>query len=229
MPKRPLILVGDYSEIAQGLVHWYDDDYETPGDPVGLATHLAYLARPGRRIGNVFVGDDKGRIFVEDTEDATPFVGESFIVPSHLIVGDAGGGPDEGKHVVRCWSYVESERSAWELRIWSGDERAYPPFGDPDLVNLIREVKPWGETIAASEQTGIYPAAPAAQTHDTLAQPKTVHSHQPEKETSGRGFTWEFRFLNPLGVRFYGFGFVSEPGRARRPIVQATRVTPSTG
>ncbi len=212
MPS-PLILVGDYSDLSQGLVRWYDDDFTTPGTVPGLATTLAYLIRPGHRIGNVFIGDDQGRIFEEDTADTTPFTGESIIVPSHLLMADPGGGDDEGKQLVRCWSFVESEKSSWIFRVWSGDERAYPPF---DIVNLIRTAKPGGETVAASEVTGTYLGL------NTRAQPKTVHNHQPEKEISGRGFTFEYRFQNPLGVHFYGLGGVVEPGRTRRPIVEAT-------
>jgi hypothetical protein len=219
----PLILVGDYSDLsADSLsVNWYGDDYTTPGPPLGVATHIAYLTRPGRRIGNVFISDDRGRIFEEDTTDLVEFGGESIIVPAHLVLGDVGGGDDEGKKIVRCWSYLESENSDWKLRIWSGDERAYPPFSG---INLIRELKPGGESIAASGQSGVYPAAPAAAVYNTLSQPKSVHSHQPESEVAGRGFTFEFRFQLPSAVRFYGFGFVVEPGRARRPIVEATLV-----
>lgn len=213
MPKS-LILVGDYSDLqSQGTVRWYDDDFTTPGTTQGLATTLSYLTRPGRRIGNVFVGDSQGRIFEEDTTDTVPFTGESIIVPGHLLMGDPGGADDEGKKLVRCWSFVESENSGWTFRVWTGDERAYPPF---DAMNWIRLVKPGGESIAASKQTGMLGAM------NTVTQAKSVHIHQPEKETAGRGFTFEYRFLNPLAVRFYGFGGVVEPGRTRRPIVEAT-------
>jgi len=228
---RPLILVGEYSRLAnEGFVDWFNDDYETPGSPIGIATSIAYLTRPGYFIGDIYMGDDQGRVFVEDKSETVPFIGETTIVPAHLVAGDVGGSEDEGKKVVRCWSYLESEFSDWELRIWGGDERAYPPFGD---VNLIRDVKPGGESISASELTGVYPTPavgpPAVVAlYDTVAQPKSVHSHQPEREVAGRGFTWEFRFINPLGVKFYGFGGVIEPGRGRRPIVSATPIAPTS-
>ena len=212
MPSS-LILVGDYSDLkSQGVVYWYDDDYTTPGTPQGLATALAYLTRPGHRIGNVFIGDSLGRICEEDTTDSVAFVGESIIVPAHLIMGDPGGGDDEGKKLTRCWSFVESESSDWKFRVWSGDERAYPSF---QSMNHIRVLRPGGESIAASEQLG------TSGDLDTRVQPKTVHLHQPEKDVAGRGFTFEYRFTDPINVRFYGFGGVVEPGRTRRPIVDA--------
>jgi hypothetical protein len=215
MPSS-LILVGNYSDLkSQGVVHWYDDDYTTPGTTQGRATTFAYLTRPGHRVGNVFIGDSLGRIFEEDTADTVAFPGESVIASSHLTMGDVGGGDDEGKRLVRCWSYVESESSAWTFRVWSGDERAYPPFR---AMNWIRLIKPGGESITASKLTGTVTWEEA----DTRTQPKTVHSHQPEKETAGRGFTFEYRFQNPINVRFYGFGGVVEPGRTRRPLVEVT-------
>lgn len=234
MPEVPrsLILVGDYSSLAtQGVVNWYDDDFVTPGmnedDAHGLATEIAYLTRPGYRIGDVFFGDDRGRIFMED-EDET-FSGESVIVPAHLIMGDAGGDDDEGKLITRAWSYAESEHSAWAVRVWSGDERAYPPFSSN--LNLIRQLKPeGGDAVSASELLDVYPrqvgAPPPAPVYDTRAQPKTVHVHKPAKGIAGRGFSFEFRFSNPRGVHFYGFGFVHEPGRTSRPLVEATRIEP---
>jgi len=166
-------------------------------------------------------GDSRGRIFQEDTTGEVAFEGDAFIVSGHLIFGDVGGDNEEGKHIARAWSYVESEKSGWELRIWSGDERAYPPF---ESLNLIGDIRTTREEIAASELTGTYPAVvvpPAIPTHTTRAQPRTVHIHKPNKEVSGRGFTWEFIFHNPVNVLFYGFGAVIEPGVARRPLVEA--------
>jgi hypothetical protein len=213
---RALILIGDYSDLqSSGVVYWYDDDYTTPGTLQGLATTFAYLVRPGRRIGNVFFGDNRGRIFEEDTSDSVAFTGESIIASAHLNMGDPGGGDDEGKKLTRCWSFVESELSEWKFRVWNGDERAYPPF-QSSAFNFVSIIKPGEELIAASQLLGTYVGL------DTRAQPKTVHSHQPESGASGRGFTFEYRFQNPINVRFYGFGGVVEPGRARRPLVEAT-------
>ena len=211
-----LILVGDYSDLkTQGVVNWYDDDYTTPGVILGLATTFSYLVRPGRRIGNVFFGDSLGRIFEEDTSGTVAFTGESIVVSSHLIMGDPGGGDDEGKKLTRFWSFVESEFSDWKFWVWSGDERAYPPFQSDVSFNFVYVLKP-GEDVAASELLGTYGGLV------TRAQPRTVHQHQPESGLSGRGFTFEYRFQNPISVRFYGFGGVVEPGRTRRPIVEVT-------
>jgi len=204
------VKVGDGGDLASP--EWFSDTHKTPSG--GYVSFAAYVVPSGQKIGKVIRGDNLGRVYEEDETDGVAYVGEPIIVPGQLFFGDFGGDNDEGHKLVRFWSYVESEDTAWNVRVWPGDERAYPPDRDPDtsVLNQIRVLVPtFVDNIAASRLTG------NSFGYTTRWQPKTVHVHGMEKPAVGRGHAFEYRFTNPLAVKFYGFGGVWEPGKANRP------------
>lgn len=232
--KLPLIYVGDYSAIQSvaggGLAgpEWSSDSYLTPdlGAGTGKTTFAAYVVPPGQKIGRFYYCDDKGRIFEEDETDTVAYAGTSLIVPAYFNGGEVGGSDREGKHIVRFWSYVVSEDSAWVVRLWPGGEYAFVP---DESLNQPLGTTPTGYANYATPGYVDNVAASRSETFPTTYltvagrrvryQPKTVHTHMTDgKPAAGRGFTFEYRFTNPLGVEFLGLGGIIEPGDISRGI-----------
>ena len=192
---------------------WFSDTHKSPND--GYTTFAAYVVPSGQRIGKVVRGDNLGYVYEEDETDGIAYNGAAIIVPAQLFFGEYGGDRDEGKKLVRFWSYVESEDSDWSVRVWPGDERAYPPDRDPDnsIFNAVRTLVPtFQDNVGASRHTGNVGG------YAVRWQPKTVHIHGMELPSAGRGHAFEYRFTNPIAVKFYGLGGVWSVGRANEPV-----------
>jgi len=232
--KVPLIYVGDYSAIESqqggGLAgpEWSSDSYLTPdlGAGSGRITFASYVVPPGQRIGRFYYCDDLGRIFEEDETDTVAYDGTAIVVPAYFNGGDYGGSDREGKRITRIWSYVVSEDSAWTFRLWPGGEYAFVP---DESLNQPLGTSPTGfsnyavpgyvDNVAAS-RSETYPTTYLGVAGRRLRnQPKTVHTHITDgKPAAGRGFIFEYRFTNPVGVEFLGLGGVFEPGDTSRGI-----------
>lgn len=193
---------------------WLSDRHDANGS-TNKVTFAAYLTPSGQKVGKMYRGTDTGKILEENEDDSVAFTGTSIIVTRHDVMGDFGGAKGEGKRIIRHWSYVESEFTAWEARVWPGDERAYPPDQRQGAPNAVRTLIAGGDDVAASASSGTF--AGYTIEHEAL----TVHHHIVEKNACGRGFSFEFRFTNPRAVKFYGLGGVWEPGPTSRPVVTA--------
>lgn len=195
------IWIGHYNEVGaqnSGQLlspEWVNDTEAVNGNET--ETSASYMA-PGNSSGGAYYrGTASGKIWEEDVSNTIPFVGNGHIVLRADHFGDYGGKRNEAKKLVTMDSYVVSELSAWELVINPGDERAW-----------VRQntVAPYVDDVAAS--------AIADYT------PKTVHNH-PVVNLDARSFTFEYIFINPVALEFYGnSGFWARFGIATRlPIV----------
>lgn len=184
---------------------WTSDSMGTPDG--GYVTSAAFLTIPGERIGKLYRGTSKGRIYVEDTTNTVALDGESVWALPHYLMGDPGGGEREGKMLIRTWSYLYNEDTDGVFRVWAGDEFAYGPdvaVGVPNQYHGVFE----GTLVHTKSQVTLAGKV-------RLFQAKVVREHIVEK--SGRGFTLEYRFTNPKNVRFIGVGGVWQPGDTSRP------------
>ena len=220
---NPRFWVADYSplvsEAGGGLAspNWTDDD-------TGYS-FASYLVPSGHKIGKFYRVTTSGDLYEEDTTRTVAYVGNAKIATAHLLMGDPGGAAREGKTLVRFWSYVISENSAWKVNVWAGEEGALPPEIGPGGV--AQAVLPgYVDNVAASylANGNFVPAQPnhygVGVVHlNTVWQAQVTHVHQVAGQPiSGRGFTFEYVFINPKNVRFIGLGGVWEPGPATRPI-----------
>ena len=243
----PLIFVGAYNTIgaqADGSLttpEWSSDTYQMPAsssfpDSTTVCTYQAYLTPSGQKIGRMYRADDQGEIFrdvLTEDETAAGFEGNSVITSAHFLLGDPGGNRDEGKRLIRMWSYYVAEDSVSQFTIWPGDEFAYPP----DIYSLWRHIIYDGgdqtqsfdllvpgfrdSEIASIKQDTATIGNAIVGTNSYFARwgKKTVHPHQVEGQpVVGRGFTFEWVFAAPNSVTWIGFGGVYEAGTTSRPV-----------
>ena len=243
--KVPLIFVGSYNTIgaqSDGSIstpEWTSDTYRVPvtaaftTPDLSYSTYISYLTPSGEKLGRMYRADNNGQIFRDyptEAETSPAFEGDSVLASAHFLFGDPGGNRDEGKTMVRMWSYLTSEGSNFTFKLWPGDEFCYPP----DYFSLWRHISFTGDqTLAHASITPGYqdtvgstlltdPGYVYTVTGATVTArwgKKTVHPHQTSgKPVSGRGFTFEWTFTAPNNVTFMGFGGVWQPGPATRPI-----------
>lgn len=244
--KTPLIFVGSYNTVgaqADGSLttpEWTSDTYLVPVSAAfpavtsSFSTYFAYLTPSGQKIGRMYRGDNNGQIFRDyavEAETNPGFEGESIIVSAHFLFGDPGGNRDEGKTLVRMWSYLVSESSTWKFVVWPGDEYCYPP----DIFQIWRHIDAnaagitgthaiiipgYDDNVVASALVdGAYTYTKNSGNYDVRWQKKSVHPHQIEGQSiSGRGFTFEWIFSAPNNVSFIGMGGVWQPGTTSRPL-----------
>lgn len=210
---KPYVYVAQYDSMGPvaggGTIEpeWLSDTHVVA--PAVRVTAAAYLVPSGTRIGKMYRGTDNGKIYEEDETGAIVFTGTSVIVPGHFLGQpmDPGGGEGEGegKKLTQFWSYVVTEFTNALLRIWPGDEYAYPPDILPDGTE--NAVDPSFQRVILASQAGF---------SNGLLAPKVVHEDLPLK--SGRGWTFEWRWTNPRGGIFIGCGGKYVEGRpARNP------------
>lgn len=199
----PNVWVGQYEGVgADGTgsliaPEWFADHAAVTSEANQYITSAMYLTPAGARSGAFYTGTTDGKVYEEDTTGTVAYTGGvARVVPSHDFLTDPGGDLAEGRELVRVWSYVKSEDSAWVLRIWPGDEFAFP-------------------VATSGIATPSYSNSVAASLSGDLA-PLVVHVH-PVVNRDARGFTLEYRFTNPIDVWFLGYGaVVSEQGAATR-------------
>lgn len=242
--EKAHVWVGDYGAAGASpnggfsAAEWTSDTHITS---TGYVTAAAYLVPSGSKVGRLYRGDSEGYIYEEyeagalrpiiDPAPALLAPWTSVIVPMHFINGDYGGDKQEGKKLIKLWSYVISEDTNWILRVWPGDEYAYPFGHSTYLLALFLGVNNevlagYVDNVPASflDHTITSPPDPNADYKGTGAtylvlQKQSVHLHKIEGvPIAGRGFTMEFRFPSPNGVQFMGFGGVYEPGVVSRPV-----------
>lgn len=220
------VWVGDYSAVqpdSSGSLaspEWESDSPITPDAIDGahyFTTAAAYLVKPGEKVGKLYRGNNKGKIFVET--DAAAWTGESVIVLAHMLFGDPGGTDQEGKKLIRTWSYLNTNKhnpavSVGKIRIWAGDELAYPL----DIARFITPLLAPTAILTPAYTGDIFGTAKtAAGVGVTLHYPpQIVHTHIIEKP--GKGFSIEYRFTNPDGIEFIGVGGVWGPGGSARNV-----------
>lgn len=170
------------------------NDAQTIND--GSVTAARYMIAVGARSGRFYRGTAEGALYAENEDGTVALDVDSRLVLRHELHFDAGGGLDEAIALDAVWSYVRAEESDWTLKIWAGDEFAYPNGPDdgaghiPVAAEFIDEVDASAEVDAVSGY---------------LLSDKTVHVH-PKVELDGRGHTLEYIFENPLNVVFMGMG-----------------------
>lgn len=213
MSLIPEIYVADYGDVGVsqdgGLTspEWFDDTYATPGVVIGRATSLAYLKRPGRSVGEFMIGDSEGRIFAEDASGDTAFIGDSIVVPGHQLYADEGGAAREGHRVLRAWLMLVMEDSEARIRVWAGDEYAYPSYA-PSVSPVDGRVNVAEPVMDKRVRAGRSTKVSADALRDLGFAPRTVYPFIAEGDggLAGRGHTYEIRFRNPKNVRFIGIG-----------------------
>ncbi len=177
---------------------WFAD-HQTPISGGGIVTCAVYLSPAGARSGAFFFGTSTGIVYEEVTDNTQPYTGAVARVVSRwdMFIPDPGGDVAEGRELIRPWSYVMSEQSAWELRIWPGEEFCWPVVTS-GIANPV-----YDDNVAASLVS--------------LRGPLVTHVH-PVANIDGRGWVFEYRFTSPLDVWFIGFGVVvSAQGVVTRP------------
>jgi len=195
----------------------YTEEIQETLSDTALCTFAAYITPSGTKIGYLLRGDTEGRITRElDDSSLLLLHVDPKIVTGHLLMNDPGGDADEGKKLIRGWSYVCSEETAWEMRVWPGDEFAYAPNPYYEVffnLNPISNVKvaPYLDPVPASRFEDI--------SGDPLQQkvwsPEMVRVHKIDLQ--GRGWTLEYRFIKPSPRTFFaGFGGVWAPGKISR-------------
>lgn len=134
----------------------------------------------------------------DDNDDGDAMQKRAWLRLGHNVLGDPGGGEFEGKEYHRVFSYVESERQEWKIRVLGGDEQVWRQI-PPDNVNYF-----WERTVPASLATG--------DVGSNVVQflPQTVHEHEPTS-VHGRGITAEWTVQTPLGFRWRGWGGAFRP------------------
>lgn len=190
---------GSFSQPA-----WSNDVMSREVESAGL------LAIPGGRREDLYLGSCDGTSRVKDPtnadDDGDDYGKRFWLRTAHYLMGDPGGNLSEGKTLQRAWSYVESESKAWTVYIRGGDEKAYTQQLPDNTLYF------WKDDVAASaltEAVGGFTITYAA---------KTVHVHAPT-QCSGRGFTFDYTCLTPLGFRQSGIGGVYRRGPATRGVV----------
>jgi hypothetical protein len=178
---------------GEGQPWWFFDRRTRVDKSLGLLTY-------GDRRFRLYNGSDDGYLRQEDvdsdsSDDSDTYQKAMTIQTKHYLMDEPGGDVEEGKELVRFWSYTESETSPWRVEIYGGDESA----------ENVAQANVWGEDVAASAKT--------AGTLSWVAQ--TVHVHIPSK-TVGRGFTWKYTATAPVGLTWRGLGGYFTLGPAAR-------------
>jgi hypothetical protein len=231
----PTIFVGSYNTIGAensgdiSTPEWTNDTYGTPqiSEPDlsrAYTTYHAYITPSGNRVGSLYRGDAAGRIFRElnaAAENVLAYEGSSIIALGHNLFGKFGGDRHEGKRMVRAWTYAVSELSQFTFYIWAGDEYALPVgyysiwrqpvFSSSPVSTAPGYVEVIPQSYLEAEIQFNFTAVPAR------FGKVTVHPHVMSKYPTGRGFTFQWTFLNPNNITFIGLGGVWEPGVATRP------------
>lgn len=173
---------------------WFFDTKTRIDTALGLLTY-------GDRRYRLYDGAEDGYLRQEDVDadsddDDDLGLKTCEITTKHYLMDEPGGDIEEGKSLVRMWSYMESESTAWSLQVYGGDESA------------TDGAAAWSESLAASLKT---------QGSSTWVA-KTVHVHIPDK-ASGRGFSFTYSAVSAVGLTWRGLGGHYQLGPATRPIV----------
>lgn len=176
--------------------------------------------------GELVIGSCDGKIRKQDwdngDDDGDALQKEAIIRSGHHLFFEPGDDWESGKKLSQVWAYVESEQSAWTLYIRGGDEQVWRA----ELPD--NEYAWWKVDVAASELVearDITLASGRRETTTLYHVAATTHYFIPHGST-GRGFTFEFRSIAPIGLRYRGFGGMWEPGPgSTRPVIDRTRFT----
>lgn len=164
---------------------WWFFDYRTRLDKA--LGRLTYAANQQRY--KTYCGSDDGYLREENVvsdggDDSDSYAKALLIETKAYLMNEPGGDSEEGKTLVRFWSYVQAESAAWTVKVYGGDESA----GD-------QVAEQWKDDVAASALT--------SGGHDYVA--KTVHPHVPE-QVSGRAFIWRYVATSPKHLKWRGLG-----------------------
>jgi Big-like domain-containing protein len=161
----------------------------------------------------LLVGSCDGKIRAENDETNGDDDGDSYGKALTLQTGcnllglPAGGDEEDGRTVTAFWCYLQSEDTAWTLRLVGGDEDA---ITGATQGSLLDNVSMWfrQDVVASAQQAKVA---------------KTIHFFAPER-VSGRGLVVQIYALSPIGLQFRGFGAGVGPGPATRPAIAAVPV-----
>lgn len=172
----------------------------------------AFLSLPGAKRGDLYLGATDAKVRKRDAtdndDDGDLLLKTAFIRLGALDLGDPGGMDEDGKTMGECWSYVESETSAWKFYLKSGDEHAEEQKVPDNALSF------WKQEIAASfkQETRTIEGIDYVITYI----PKSRHPHLPQR-VSGHCFVPEYWCSSPVGFSFRGIGGVYGPGPGTRP------------
>lgn len=172
----------------------------------------ALLSLPGAARGDLYLGgcDGKVRVEIPDTDPAASGNDDSdlytkmFTLRTGAFVGDGmGGDKQEQKSLLRLWSYLVSEEKLWTIYVRGGQEEccaewtSLDSFIYPDNVNRFYKHDP-------VPPSGADPA--------WNYEPETVTVHGGVESVSGRTFTFEWRIVRAVRIRWAGYGGLYGPG-----------------
>ncbi len=174
----------------------------------------AVLRVPGWTDPRLVTGSEDGFIrrenVMENDEDEGDTLGKPFVVsvPAYLL-DDPGGAAEDGKTLLRLWTYVKSELTDWKLLVVGGDEDLHEAFRIEPLFDQYFEDNISASLLAVTMDVG-------GDMKDVVYTPKTVHVH-PIDTISGRAFTAQVVVAGAVDVVFRGLGFTYGPGPITRP------------
>lgn len=212
--------VCDYSTITPELggsmsqPDWLLDVWNRPTDCA------AVLSLPGGRRRDPYYGfcDGYVRYYAADvtstaykTDDDDDYNKDMWIRLKAYDFDDPGGDEREGKTLVRLWTYLEAEYSAWTLYCQGGDEKGYSQL----LPTNTTTRGLWKNDVEASAVIAQSIDFPTIGTKIATYAPKSVHPHVPE-QVSGRCITLQYSIPGPTRVHWRGFGGLYKPGPATR-------------
>lgn len=153
----------------------------------------AILSKPGAKRGELFTGSYDGfvrqeNVISNDDDDGDTFLKKLIIAPGHYYFGEEGGDPLDSFTYTGFWNFMESELNAYDLDLFTGDEKAYLHVS-PD----------YHETVPAGLKI-------EGEFDDELA-PETVYACKPMR--SGRGISPRISVVSPKAPSFAAFNSAS--------------------
>lgn len=192
---------GHYDPVFRGeQPYWVFDSRTRQDKTLGILTPSSGSHRYDQFVGSCDGYVRQDNVEAENDDDSDSAAKAMIIQTGAMLMGDPGGGIEEGKSFPELWTYVESESTAWRLQALGGDE---------DVVNHITADNSshwWKDDRDATALTSggfIYTAA-------------SVHHHFPER-VAGRALCLKITATSPVGFKYRGFGGVYGPGPAQRP------------
>ncbi len=171
-------------------------------------------------VGEVLVAWDDGEIRIEDDtdpdDDGDALQKHLTAVGPHLTFQDEGDDVESGKTFSPLWVFVESELTAFIVRLMGGDEAAAKQQLPDNALYWFRK------TVAATETWGLMTIEGVTYIAKSIA--KSVHFIQSDQVT-GRGMAVRFDADAPIGLKIRGYGGMYGPAAATRP---RELVSPST-
>ncbi len=196
-----------------GQPHW-SFDFRQREDLCNAIVAVPGWTRPQCMTGSLGDGYLRLENSTIDFTDDGDFYDNTFSVQTGgYLMGQPGGGPEDGKTLKRLWTYVRSEDNLWEMRVVGGDDEAN--YGLTAPLQVFNNQIQYRTAVSPSIATTVFDDL------EFRAGFKGVHHHVPEK-VSGRAFFVMVFAAAPEHVIFRGFGGTWIPGPATRGVALVT-------